>query len=297
MAGDGLIYHFLQIVHPRTKTPVYATLLSGIFAATLAMIFDITQLVHMISIGTLMAYTFVAICVLVLHYESPESSATHGHPSTTTIPVLMSTAYSSHTPCKLSAKIVKICVLIYCILATILAVLLLYEFAGFIAIGSVITCVCMLMVAVVIVCQPKNTADRPFFITPLVPWIPCITIFIDIYLMSKLPVVTWYRFVGWMAAGYLIYFTYGTKNAKVKKWKEEMEMAERVEELKSKRGGEEQQPKRAGEEQKPRRGGEAKGVQTSKRAGEAQKPQTPKAGRNADNPRIKFEQEIRKALK
>lgn len=66
MAQDGLIFRWLGNVNQRFKTPLIATLLSGFFAAVLAMIFDIAQLADMMSIGTLLAYSLVAISVLIL---------------------------------------------------------------------------------------------------------------------------------------------------------------------------------------------------------------------------------------
>lgn len=32
MAKDGLLFQFLETIHPRTQTPLYATIVSGIFA-------------------------------------------------------------------------------------------------------------------------------------------------------------------------------------------------------------------------------------------------------------------------
>jgi amino acid transporter len=69
IASDGLIYKFLAKIQPRLQTPLLATILSGFFAAFMAMIFDLDELVNMMSIGTLLAYSLVAISVLVLRYQ------------------------------------------------------------------------------------------------------------------------------------------------------------------------------------------------------------------------------------
>jgi APA family basic amino acid/polyamine antiporter len=49
---------------------------------------------------------------------------------------------------------------------------------------------------------------RPFR-TPYVPAVPILGAFACAAMMSKLEIYTWYRFFGWMAVGFAIYFLYG----------------------------------------------------------------------------------------
>lgn len=69
MARDGLIFESLSYIHPKYKTPVYATLSGGLLAAILTLIFDVKQLADMMSIGTLLAYSLAAISVVILRFR------------------------------------------------------------------------------------------------------------------------------------------------------------------------------------------------------------------------------------
>jgi APA family basic amino acid/polyamine antiporter len=56
----------------------------------------------------------------------------------------------------------------------------------------------------------RTDPDRPrIFRTPLVPLVPILGIIMCIYLMAGLPMVTWVRFGIWLAAGLVLYFSYG----------------------------------------------------------------------------------------
>lgn len=66
MGSDGVIFKILAVVHPKTMTPILGTVISGLFTGVMTLIFNLQQLIDMMSIGTLLAYTIVAISVLIL---------------------------------------------------------------------------------------------------------------------------------------------------------------------------------------------------------------------------------------
>jgi APA family basic amino acid/polyamine antiporter len=56
--------------------------------------------------------------------------------------------------------------------------------------------------------------ERPFK-TPLVPLVPILGILTAVFLMSRLPLITWTVMILWLIAGLVIYFGYSIKHSKV----------------------------------------------------------------------------------
>ena len=55
---------------------------------------------------------------------------------------------------------------------------------------------------------------RPFK-TPWVPFVPIMGMLVSFALMLGLNALTWYRMIGWLVIGMIIYFTYSRKHSKV----------------------------------------------------------------------------------
>lgn len=73
MAEDGLFFQVFARVHPRTKVPVVAIVVFGFLMSVLSFIFDLEALVQFLSIGTLLAYTFVAASVIILRFQQAKT--------------------------------------------------------------------------------------------------------------------------------------------------------------------------------------------------------------------------------
>ena len=70
MSNDGLLFQFLSFLTPKLNTPLWASLLTGLLAGLLVLLFDLNQLIDMMSIGTLIAYSLVSACCLSLRYKT-----------------------------------------------------------------------------------------------------------------------------------------------------------------------------------------------------------------------------------
>ena len=209
-------FRFLAKVHPRTEIPVIATVLSGALAAFLALIFDLQALVEMMSIGTLLAYTIVALCVLLLRYQPGSIGIVKGEENifSGNDGNVEEEAAMEHTrltaqnngPTLQTARLAAIA--IYCNVTIYFFISILLIWGGEAILKGrawAIFMACLLGIflvtfIVLLVRQPQNKTPLPFKV-PCVPAIPLLSIFVNIFLIMKLNYLTWLRFAVWMAIG------------------------------------------------------------------------------------------------
>ncbi|CAG6000023.1 unnamed protein product [Menidia menidia] len=262
MARDGLLFSFMARVSER-KTPIVSTMVAGFLSAVMAFLFNLKDLVDLMSIGTLLAYTLVAACVLVLRYQPEQLRRTYEMANTQDEPditdsysegnngilpqpddhfTIRNLFFPSNTePSALSGLSVNICTsllgeaqssgkpdqrgwtglapnpvvslfppgVLVCVFGVVAVNGGLAPWS--LSILSVVTGVCLLLTLVVFR-QPQSKAKLAFTV-PLLPFVPVISMFVNVYLMMQLDRGTWMRFAIWMVIGFVIYFGYGIRNS------------------------------------------------------------------------------------
>jgi APA family basic amino acid/polyamine antiporter len=72
MARDRMLPPICAAIHPRLKTPVAATMLTGVAISFLALIVPLNELLNLVNIGTLIAFIVVCFGVLILRRLKPD---------------------------------------------------------------------------------------------------------------------------------------------------------------------------------------------------------------------------------
>ncbi|XP_019613269.2 cationic amino acid transporter 4 [Rhinolophus sinicus] len=245
MAIDGLFFQAFAHVHHRTQVPMVGILVFGVLMAFMALLLDLEALVQFLSIGTLLAYTFVATSIIVLRFQKAPPSSSSGPAS----PGPVTKEYDSfqdHTrlvgPEQASAPepgqlrpalrpylgflggcnpgatvawalgvMVASAISLGCVLVFGNTALHLPNW-GYILLLLLSTTVFALSLLVLGAHQQQRRQDT--FQVPLVPLTPALSILLNICLMLNLSYLTWLRFSIWLLIGLLVYFGYGIWHSK-----------------------------------------------------------------------------------
>ncbi|MGB7207872.1 MAG: amino acid permease [Pyrinomonadaceae bacterium] len=194
MSRDGLLPKIFSSIHPKFKTPWFATIITGLVVAIPALFMNLTEVTDLASIGTLFA--FVVVCAGVLFKDKEfKESGTRFVPyinSQFLLPIILILVFGAIyyfnptfvgdfftlTPAdgesKLGAFSHKIPLIFFFIVAVLLFVLSLTKKLSLIPILGLLSC---------------------------------------LYLMTELGVTNWIRFGLWLIAGLVIYALYGYRNS------------------------------------------------------------------------------------
>ncbi|XP_010838785.1 PREDICTED: cationic amino acid transporter 3-like, partial [Bison bison bison] len=237
MADDRLLFQGLAQIHPRTRTPIMAILASGTLAGVTALFLEFSNLVDLMAIGTLLAYSFVVISVLVLRYQPDqnlrkkekteneieiserEASSLESVPEAGISRILKSLCDPISTnPTQKSGQIVYGCALLLVLLLMILTIILAqgsrYVFSGDPVYTTVAVLLLLLIIGVTVIIwrQPQNPSPLTFRV-PILPVLPLVSIFVNVYLMMQMTSGIWVQLGIWNVIGFAIYFGYGIQHS------------------------------------------------------------------------------------
>ncbi|WP_282433013.1 amino acid permease [Desulfosporosinus sp. Sb-LF] len=88
MSRDGLLPRIFSHVHPKHQTPFLSTWLTGIVVAIIAGVTPINTVAELVNIGTLSAFVFVSMGVMVLRKTQPDLHRSFRVPWVPLVPIL-----------------------------------------------------------------------------------------------------------------------------------------------------------------------------------------------------------------
>jgi basic amino acid/polyamine antiporter, APA family len=185
MSRDGLLPKRFSNIHPRYRTPSFATFITGLLVGIPVLVIDDGLVTDLTSIGTLFAFVLVCGGVLILPRRPKE-------PGKFNMPFV-------------NGKFI----------VPILVVLAMVGFrerlgAAFSNLGHEnYQEILFLLFILLAVCIAVMSFLRNYSLIPVLGMLCCA------YLMIEIPAKSWMVFFGWMGVGLLIYFFYGMRHSKL----------------------------------------------------------------------------------
>ncbi|XP_032203604.1 cationic amino acid transporter 3-like [Mustela erminea] len=248
LAEDGLLFPVLARFTLSAYGRTLSILILGIITAVMVFFFGLTDLLDLRSVGTLISYSLVAFCVLIIRYQperrkeenekelqeedegneaqvQEEDGGNQTQAQEETAPAVGKLTLQglffpgSPTPTPLSGRVVYVCSSLL-VLLLILLCLVLAHWPGLLS-GDPgpITVVVLLLVLIsgitgVIWRQPQSSSLPPFKV-PALPLLPLLSIFVNVCLMTQMSAGTWLKFGVWMLIGFALYFCSGIQQSLV----------------------------------------------------------------------------------
>ncbi len=204
MSRDGLLPKNFSKIHPKYKTPSYATIVTGLVVAIPILFTDLEMVVDACSIGTLFA--FVLVCAGVLKLESDKN----GPRGKFKVPYINS-AYV------MPVVFVLVCFVLFYFFKT--ETINFFTNAPQMSNSGVYETgwelfkhkIPMWIFILIFIGMTAISIIRKMTFIPLAGMLCCF------YMMAELGLKNWIFFLIWLIIGLVIYFIYGYRNSKLKK--------------------------------------------------------------------------------
>lgn len=185
MSRDGLLPKSFARIHPKYKTPAYATIITGLIVAIPALFMDPGLVTDLTSIGTLFAFVLVSGGVLYLpkddsgtrRFKLPYINGKYIVPILVLLFFWLFRTRIIELPNALAQNIQELLFLIFLLLAVVLS---------------------------------YYTYRRNYSLIPILGVLFCA------YLLIEIPAISWMWFFVWMGFGLIIYFYYGHRHSRLR---------------------------------------------------------------------------------
>ena len=192
MSRDGLLPKKFSSIHPKYKTPWFATLVTGALVAIPALFMNLTEVTDLTSIGTLFAFVLVCAGVLLLPKESAEESKLKRF----RIPYV-------------NSKFIVPILFIGLFIAFKDQILGLFEYNGDWHVYKDKLPYFLFILAAII--MSVLSFMKNLSLIPVLGMLSCL------YLMTELGYTNWLRFLLWLGLGLIIYFSYSYHKSNLNK--------------------------------------------------------------------------------
>ncbi len=199
MSRDGLLPKAFSKIHPRYKTPSFATIITGIVVGIPALCLNLTIVTDLTSIGTLFAFIIVCGGILVIKHNDKEKGR------------------GFRVPYINGKLIVPLLIIIGFVLNYIYNREYWIDYFNFLpraGSGNSINFmekIPMLIFLFVIITTGILSYLKNFSLIPVLGLLSCL------FLMTKLGYTNWLIFSIWLVIGLIIYFAFSIKNSKLRK--------------------------------------------------------------------------------
>jgi len=190
MSRDGLLWKRFATIHPKFKTPSFATIITGIIVAVPSMFMDLKFFVDLTSVGTFFAFILVCAGILFLDAKGLSSQSKFKVPYVNGkyiigVTLLAALAYASTGTNLLQTMEEKPLLFVFWGAWIVLAI------QGF-----------------------RNNFSL----------LPVVGILTNLYLMTELGASNWTIFLIWLSLGLVLYFSYGFRQSKLAKQEKAVEV-------------------------------------------------------------------------
>ena len=197
MSRDGLLPKAFSRIHPRYKTPSFATLVTGLVVAIPSLFMNLTEVTDLTSIGTLFAFVVVCSGVLILQNKKNKPTGRFEVPFINSRYII------------LPLMIVLLYIQIKYNLDYWHDFLSLQNYENlFIGILDKFPMLLFIFTCLVIIWL---SVTKKLSLIPVLGLLSCL------FLMTKLGYTNWLRFLIWLGIGLILYFSYSRKHSNLRR--------------------------------------------------------------------------------